>query len=70
MPLVQGKGNFYDLGTLLFFARNIDAKFTEYFKKAREEAGAVVTFVDRKVGQVGVGPAQIGRAAMLGWPHC
>lgn len=48
-PLLQGKGNFYDLGTLLFFARNINVKFTEYFKKAREEAGAAVTFVDRKV---------------------
>lgn len=31
----QGKGNFYDLETLLFFAQHLDAKFTEYFKKVR-----------------------------------
>lgn len=45
----QGKGNFYDLETLLFFAKHVDAKFTDYFKKAGKEIGKAVTFVDRKV---------------------
>lgn len=44
----QGKGNFYDLETLLFFAKHVDAKFTDYFKKAGKEIGKAVTFVDRK----------------------
>ena len=49
---LQGKGNFYDLETLLFFAKHVDVKFAEYFKKASKEfgAGKQVTFVDRKVG--------------------
>ena len=45
----QGKGQFYDLETLLFFARHINSKFTEYFKKANKEIGKAVTFVDRRV---------------------
>lgn len=65
-PLLQGKGNFYDLGTLLFFARNINVKFTEYFKKAREEAGAAVTFVDRKVGPLAAVVGRAGCAALPG----
>ena len=50
-PPPQGKGNFYDLETLLFFAKHVDAKFTDYFKKAGKEIGQgkAVTFVDRKV---------------------
>ena len=47
--VVQGKGQFYDLETLLFFARHINSKFSEYFKKANKEIGKAVTFVDRRV---------------------
>jgi hypothetical protein len=61
---LQGKGNFYDLETLLFFAKHVDVKFAEYFKKASKEfgAGKQVTFVDRKVGVPG------GLGAMAGLP--
>jgi len=50
LPSLQGKGAFYDLETLHYFALHLNVKFTEYFKKAREEKGQAVTFVDRKVG--------------------
>lgn len=46
---LQGKGDFYDLETLLFFAKKLTTKFTDYFKAARETGKPPVTFVDRKV---------------------
>ena len=62
----QGRGAFYDLETLLFFAQRLDLKFTEYFKAAGREIGKQVTFVDRKVrpaGARGTGHRQCG----AGW---
>lgn len=44
-------GAFYDLGALLFYARNLGPtfKYADYFKKAREAGVGQVTFIDRKV---------------------
>ncbi|PSC73571.1 parafibromin-like isoform X2 [Micractinium conductrix] len=46
----QGTGDFYTLETLLYFARHLDVKFGEYFKKAQREMGQgkAVTFTDRR----------------------
>ncbi|KAL6781820.1 hypothetical protein ACKKBF_B09540 [Auxenochlorella protothecoides x Auxenochlorella symbiontica] len=43
-------GAFYDLGALLFYARNLGPtfKYADYFKKAREAGVGQVTFIDRK----------------------
>jgi hypothetical protein len=45
-----GKGEFYDLDSLLYYARSLagGVKFTDYFKRAREQEKKQVSFIDKK----------------------
>jgi hypothetical protein len=47
---LQGKGAFYDLETLVYFVKNMGAKFRDYLQKATKELGKgkAVSFIDRK----------------------
>lgn len=50
LPSMQGKGAFYDLETLVYFVKNMDATFREYLQRATKELGKgkAVSFIDRK----------------------
>ena len=54
----QGKGDFYDLQTVLFFARSLvgpNFNFMEYFKAAKEKGLPPVKLLDNKVSGSGGG---------------
>lgn len=44
----QGKGDFYPLGDLLFYAQRLHQKFTDYIKAAKAAGRKQVAFFDRK----------------------
>jgi len=44
----QGKGDFYPLGDLLFYAQRLHQKFTDYIKAAKAVGKKQVAFFDRK----------------------
>ena len=57
----QGKGDFYELESLLFYARHIgSSKFREYLRHAQTAKVAPVAFVDTRVGWAGVGGGRRG----------
>jgi len=51
----QGKGDFYDVQSVLFFARSLgpEFKFMDYFKAAKERGLMQVKMIDNKVSMLG-----------------